>query len=240
MDGNPYAAPRVETTPNRVQGTFGPQEWSVSGALRIGWDAVWRHPGVLIFGFLAVLVIQQIIAQTAKQLFLSQSGVVGPFAEAISALATLPLAIIVGAYLSIGQFRVALAAARGEPVEFGMFFSGMNRLLTGILLLIVLYAGISLGFLFLIVPGVILALGWSLTIPLLADTNLGVVELVSESWEMMNGQKGALLLFSFACAFVMVLSVLALVVGFFVALPMIMVAFAEVYMCITGRRQSES
>lgn len=240
MDHNPYAAPRVDTSPTHSPDAFGPQEWTISGALRVGWDTVFRHPGVLIFGFFVLLLIQQGIAQATEWLVRSQGGMEGPFAEVFGKLATLPVTALVGAYLSIGQFRVALAAARGQAPDFGMYFSGMDRLLTGVILLIVLYAGLVLGFLFLIVPGVILALGWALSFPLLADTKLGVVEILSESWAAMDGQKGALLLFGIAGTCVLLLSLLALVVGFFVALPVVTVAFAEVYMCITGRRQSES
>jgi uncharacterized membrane protein len=154
--------------------------------------------------------------------------------------ATTPITLVIAVFFTIGQFRVALASAREEPIDFGMFFSGLDRLLPGLLLMVVMYVGIVLGFILLIVPGAILALAWSLSFVCLADTKMGPIEALSDSWEQTKGQKMKIFAFSFATIGVFILGLLALFVGVFVAYPVVMVAFAEIYLRITGRRTAET
>src|SRR5690606_21017237 len=132
-----------------------------------------------------------------------------------------------------GHTRVALAAARDEPVEFGTFFSGMDRLLPALLAVFIMYIGVFVGLIFLIIPGLIVALGWSLAYPLLADTKLSTMEVLAESWSMTKGHRMGLVLFILAACGVTILGFLALFVGVFVAIPVLMIAYAEIYMCIT-------
>lgn len=56
----------------------------------------------------------------------------------------------------------------------------------GILIII----GIMFGYLLLIVPGVILTLGWSIAAPVLIVEKKGITESISRSWELTNGYKG--------------------------------------------------
>lgn len=243
MQENPYAAPTVDPNASmqRAAGQSGPREWTVGHAIGVGWQAVKDNPLPLVGGFALVTIINQGITQ-AIQSAMGASAEPGanPFEALAAVAASMPIVLVVGMYFTIGQFRVALAAARGEPVEMGMFFSGFDRLLLGVVLAIIMYVGVAIGMVLLIVPGIILAFGWAMTLPLLSDTKLGVMEILSESWNSMKGHKFHVFGLYFALVGVALLGLLALFVGIFVAIPVIYVALAEVYMCITGRRQSES
>lgn len=241
MEHNPYAAPTVDPTasPQNLTGN-GPRDWTVGHAIGVGWAATKANPLPLVGGFTLVLIINQGI-QSALQSALGMSGnPADPMAAITSAAAFLPIALVLGIYFTIGQFRVAIAAARGEEFQFARFFSGFDRLLPGILVSIVVYLGIILGLVFLIIPGIIISLGWSMVLPLLSDSRAGLGEMLSESWHATKGQRGQIFLFYVACVGVALLGLLGLVVGVLVAIPVIMIAMAEVYMCVTGRRQSES
>jgi TM2 domain-containing membrane protein YozV len=243
MQENPYAAPNVDPNASmqRAPGQNGPQDWTVGQALGVGWQAVKDNPFPLVGGFALVAILNNGITRAIQSAMGATPEPGGnPFDALAGMAASMPIVIVVSMYFAIGQFRVALAAARGQAVEFGAFFSGFDRLLLGIVLAIVLYVGIFIGTLLLIIPGLILAFGWAMAIPLLADTKMGVMEILSESWNSMKGHKFHLLGFMFACVGVLLLGVLALIVGVFVALPVIMVGWAEVYMCVTGRRQAEA
>jgi TM2 domain-containing membrane protein YozV len=243
MENNPYAAPQVDPTPSpesHAQGE-GPREWSVGAALNVGIEAVKKNPGVLIGGYLVVIILQQIIQSGINYALVgSVEQSADPLAALRNAGTTAPVSMVIGVFFTIGQMRVALAAARDEPIDFGLFFSGFDRLLPGILLMVLMYLGIIAGTILLIVPGVIVALAWSMSFASLADTKMGTLELLSDSWEATKGHKFAILIFGFASIGVFLLGVLALFVGIFVAYPIVMVAFAEIYMCITGRRTAEA
>jgi len=241
MQQNPYAAPSVDPTAFRQnQAANGPRDWTIGEVIGVGWQATKRNPLPLIGGFALIIIINQGI-QSVMQSALGLGGdPTDPMAAITGTLAFMPIAIVLGIYFTIGQFRVALAAARGEEIQFARFFSGFDRLLPGIIVSIIMYIGIAVGLMFLIIPGIIISLAWSMVLPLLSDSKAGITEMLSESWNSTKGQRGKIFLFYFACAGVALLGLLALGVGILVAIPVIMIAMAEVYMCVTGRRTGDA
>lgn len=243
MEENPYAAPSVDPipTPSTGRQTEGPRDWTIGEVLGVGWEAVKKNPGVLVGGYFLIAMLQQALQSVVRY------AIFGTFAQPEDPMevlqttgVTTPIALVIAVFFTIGQFRVALASARGEPVDFGMFFSGLDRLLPGLLLMVIMYVGIVLGFILLIVPGAILALAWSLSFMCLADRKMGPIEALSDSWEQTKGQKMKIFAFSFATLGVFILGLLAFIVGVFVAYPVVMVAFAEIYLRITGRRTAQT
>lgn len=243
MEHNPYEAPSVDPIPSpesRLPGD-GPQDWTVGHVLNVGVEAVKKNPGVLIGGYFSIVLVQQVIQSVINKLFFgAYEQAQDPILALQHAGITAPSSLVIGVFFTIGQMRVALAAARDQPVDFGMFYSGFDRMFPGIFLMLAMYIGILLGFVMLVVPGMIVSLAWSLSFALLSDTKMGVREMLGESWEATKGHKLHILLFGFACFGVFLLGVLALFLGIFVAYPIVMVAFAEIYMCITGRRTAEA
>jgi uncharacterized membrane protein len=240
MDQNPYAAPTVDPRPSpRTITGNGPRDWTIGEAIGVGWEAVKANPVPLVGGFTLTLIINQAIQSGLQRVLGLGTTSTDPIEALTGAMAFMPIALFLGIYFSIGHFRVAVAAARGEEFQFARFFSGFDRLLPGVLVSIVLYLGVIVGTLLLIIPGIIVGLGWSMVIPLVADTTTGPGEMLSESWNATKGQRGQLVLFFLASCGVAILGLLALGVGLLVALPVIMIAWAEVYMCVTGRRTAE-
>jgi hypothetical protein len=232
---NPYAAPVADpSAPMPQAGQYGPEDWTIGELISVGWAATMRAPLPLIGGFFLVLVINQAVSSLGQSL-LGGGDASNPMAAVGASLLLLPVTLALSVYLTVGQTRVALAAARDEPIEFSTFFSGANRLLPGLLLLIVVGLGVMFGMLFLIIPGIIVALGWALVFNLLADTDLGVGEMLSESWEATKGQRLRIFAFYLVCGLVVLAGLLALVVGVLVALPVIAIAQAELYQRLTGR-----
>ena len=62
----------------------------------------------------------------------------------------------------------------------------LNMLLVSLLTSII----IGLGFVLLIIPGIILSLGLSMASLLVIDTDLGPIDVLKKSWNMMKGYKG--------------------------------------------------
>jgi hypothetical protein len=239
MDQNPYAAPTVDPRPSPTFTASGPRDWTVGQAIGVGWETTKANFLPLVGGFTLVLIVNQVIQTVLQRAFGLGTTSTDPMAALTGMAAFLPVAIFLSIYFTIGQFRVALAAARGEEFQFARFFTGYDRLLPGLLVTIVVYLGVVVGTLFLIIPGIIIGLGWSMVLPLVADSTSGPGEMLSESWNATKGQRGQIFLFYLACCGVAILGLLALGVGILVAFPVIMIAMAEVYMCVTGRRAAE-
>lgn len=209
--------------------------WTISEVLNVGFSAVRKRPLELIGGCFLINLLAQLPGQLP--LVLSLAGVVGENTPIFWAIQVVSLvgSLILGPYAWVGQLRVALAAARDEDFDFGLFFSGGDRMLPMLAAMVLVYLGAGLGLLLLIVPGVILLLGWALVSVFIADTELGVMESLRESWEATQGHKGSLFLFYLVSCLVCMAGLCACYVGLLVVLPAVMVAFAEVYRRVTGR-----
>jgi len=212
-----------------------PMPWTISEVLNVGFAAVRKRPLELIGGFFLINLLAQLPGQLP--LVLSLAGVVSETTPVFWVIQVVSLlgSMIVGAYAGVGQLRVALAAARDEEFDFGLFFSGGDRMLPMLGAMMLVYLGGLLGMLLLIIPGIILLLGWGLVGALIADTDVGVMESLRESWEAMQGHKVSLLLFFLVSGLLSIAGLCACYVGLFVVLPAIVVAFAEVYRRVTGR-----
>ena len=76
---------------------------------------------------------------------------------------------------------------------------------------------IGLGLIFLIVPGIILAVMWVFTFPVLAENRLSFWEAMQRSAVLTEGYRWRIFLLCLACIPVIVLGFVALCIGIFVA-----------------------
>jgi hypothetical protein len=238
MQENPYAAPEVDATvaPELSGGTVRPRDWTVSHVLGVGWKAIKDQPVPLVGGMLLVTVVQWAAQSLMQFVLLGDAIESADMVRIFSGMGIMfPVLTVIGVYFMIGQIRVALAAARGKPVEIGMYFSGYDKLLPGIVTSLLVSVGVTFGLMLLVIPGILLGLGWALSFFALVDTDASPTEAMSASWEQTKGHRGKIFLFYLACLGVVLVGMLALYVGIFVAIPLILVASAEMYLCVSGR-----
>jgi uncharacterized membrane protein len=134
----------------------------------------------------------------------------------------------------VGFLRISLAAARGKAPEFMTIFSGFDRFLPLLVTNLIYYFGMMLGVLLLIVPGVILFLGFSLAQFYCVDARLGPFAALGESWRAMRGHKGQMFVFICAGVAVYLLGFLACCVGSLPAGALLYVAWAIIYTRLSG------
>lgn len=100
---------------------------------------------------------------------------------------------------------------------------------------ILLGLAIAVGFLLLIVPGIIFTLMFMFTTFIVIDRELGPVEAMKESRRITHGYKWRLLGFGLVLALVNLLGILALVIGLLVSIPVSSLAFAHAYRTLGPR-----
>ncbi len=88
---------------------------------------------------------------------------------------------------------------------------------------------VVVGFILLIVPGIYLAIKYQFFQFLIIDEDMDVIESFKESGRITEGSKWNLFFFVLLLILIVIIGFLALIVGIFVALPVIMVAWAYVY-----------
>ena len=96
----------------------------------------------------------------------------------------------VSLFLSLGLSSYFMKIARGEEPEFKELFSQRNILLKACVTSILTTILLALGYVALIVPGVILTLMYSMITYIYIDNpEIGIIEVMKKSREMMKGHK---------------------------------------------------
>jgi hypothetical protein len=159
------------------------------------------------FALLALLaeVPLQVLQWYTMKSRLGAAAIVGSPGAAI----TYGLTLIASSLLTIFMVYVLQAAIvygtitdlNGRRASFGSCLSmALKVALPLIGLSIISGLGTALGFILLIVPGIIVALGWSVAVPVKVVERAGVFESLSRSWELTSGHKGTIFLLALVFA----------------------------------------
>lgn len=102
---------------------------------------------------------------------------------------------VVWMLLQLALTQLALDTLAGREAALGGAFAlAGRRLLPGLGLVLLSAIGMGFGFLFLIVPGIILLLTWFVIVPVLVGEGRGVFDSFARSGELMRGMRWRLLL----------------------------------------------
>jgi hypothetical protein len=202
---------------------------SVGDCIRYGWETFKQRPWILIGGFLLAMIIS-----TIPGLF-GPTPEIGPEGQIIQQpLTTLDIvlsfvSIIVSVFVALGLTTFSLRAHDNiQGVQIADLWNpGPFWRFLGAHILTVI--AIAIGFVLLIVPGIILSLGLAFVPYLVVERGLGPIESMKESWRITKGHKWQLALLFLALLGINLLGVLALVVGVFVSVPITLIAFAHAY-----------
>jgi len=207
----PPALPSVPAA--ALPGEF--RAWEFIGA---GWNLV--KPHWLVLG--AMFLIQGLIGGVPN-FFFHFSGTA--------------LQFIIGGPVMVGIWRALLGVVAGRKPDIAMMFQGFDRFLDAFLAYLVVGILTLLGIVCLIVPGVILAIMWMFTFPVIAETGLGFWEAMAESARLTEGYRWRLFLLLLSCILVALLGALVCCVGVFIAAAVNFMALALAYRFLQTRKR---
>lgn len=191
----------------------------VGDCVRTGW-AVFQREGLMLVG---MYVACAILAAGPRYTF---NHVLG---EDHRVNLTIQSGAAVFMLLWPGFIVAGLKAVRGAKVEFTDLFAGFRRL--GAVLAWSILGGIAtaIGMLFLVLPGIIVALGLSQAGYLVFDRGMGGLDGLKASWRLMTGYRLSLFLLVLALIGINLLGFLAFCIGFLVTAPLTAVVLAVFY-----------
>jgi hypothetical protein len=188
-------------------------------AIRAGWDALKTY---FLEFLLATLVI--IAVSAISSLFTRGSG----FGSAgISFL----INIFVTGPVSFGVSYYFLKAMRGDAFELGDIFTAFREnylqvVLANFLMMMI----IGLGFVLLIIPGIILLVRLAFVPYLVMDEKLDAVEAIRASWDLTRDHGMNIFLLVLVSVFIMIGGLILLVIGVIPAAILVQAAFAAFYL----------
>lgn len=226
--------------------------WSPSDPVGFAWERIKADP-VTIVGALAVGsiiagaagFIGDFVAQlywAATHFGSSKSAglwdqITDPGYAAIRGI-SMVINYVAQAFMLAGMTSFALKVVRGERYAFADIFSGTRWFLPSLGISVLVAFGVGFGLLFLLVPGIFLALAWSLSLPAAIDRDLGPIEAMSESFRLTDGHKGNILVLFLLLGAIGLLGLCACFVGIFVSGAIAQLALAWVYVRLSGRTTS--
>ena len=142
---------------------------------------------------LVTIIISGIISKVANELFPGKTVTYQELGDlTITTTSTIASLItsFVGIFLGLGLTSYYMKIARGEDVELTEIFSKGNLFLKAVLSSMLAGIVVFFGTLVLIIPGIILALGYAMISYLYIDNpEIGVVDVLKKSRTMMKGHK---------------------------------------------------
>lgn len=242
MNVNPYAPPaadgaRAKRGPRAaLAGT--PRPWTTREVLELAWQRARTQKSVLMGAALCAFGLPQLVTYAPRVFFeVGPRGV--PRDQATAYFVALAVAQLVALFLSsyfiAGSSRMWLDVARGKEARFGDLFSGGARTASTFGVSWLMGMAVAAGFVLLVLPGFVLIAGFSVATYFVVDAEMGPIRALSSSWEVTKGHRLSLLGLWAISVLIVALGSLACGVGVLLAVPIVQVAFAIVYLRMSGR-----
>lgn len=210
--------------------------------IRFGWNRAHRW----VWAFFPVLLLQWLLSsgvtwhreldgQYSIHLWWHSLGILGPELVFTAVFVSI-LAYILSRWVEMGILHGSVQVARDEDVAARDFFVSWKRLgsyLAGSLLFGFI---VGVGFILLVVPGVIWGLRYSMCGYYIVTQDAGPMEALQMSAEATEGHKLELLGLGAASVGVVLLGVLCLVVGLIWAIPTVETAWAAAFLRLSGEQ----
>ena len=196
--------------------------FAVMPLLTRGWEAFRRRPWLLL-GVAATYMLIQAVTGAGD----------GEYDEGRTFAQGLVWLVVSGPLVG-GALHVALRVVRGQDASYGMLFSGFQRFLKLLLIMVLFAVGSGIGYALLLVPGIIFHVGFWPVFLVAMETNLGVWDSFRAAWRLTRGYKWPLLGLLLALVAINLLGVLALVVGVVLTAAVSFAAAAAAYDALTA------
>lgn len=207
---------------------------TISGSYAYGWQQMWKQ---FLYLFLVAVVVT--IARMPMSMVHDSELTGSPGIITLQILAA-AYALLLFPVIQYGGDLLYLRCMRNEKIDISEMFAGFkNNYLNIILSSLLTFAIVGLGFVFLIVPGIILACRLVFVPYLVMDKNFEPVAAVEKSWEMTRGHGWKIFGMGLLAILIVIAGLICFIVGIFFALIWVSTAFASLYYAIDLEEQEK-
>jgi uncharacterized membrane protein len=198
-----------------------PRFFSKSEAVLFGWNTLKKNFGFFL-GMLAIIVAVNLLVGLVMSSFSEE-------APELLVIAVGVISWIFDLLFSMGVIKITLKFCDQEKATYRDLFSAYRLLLNYLVGSLVYGIMVAIGFVFLIVPGIYLAVKYQFYDYLIIDKGMGPIEAIKRSSVLTEGVKRNLVLFWLALVGINILGMIALGVGLIATVPVSWLANAYVY-----------
>ena len=150
------------------------------------------------------------------------------------------LSLLIAGPLQLGLCMYFLKITEGGTPSFFDLFDGFKPLLNALLLFFIINALTILGLFFLIIPGIIIGLGFSMSYYILSEnTEMPFNEALEKSWKLMDGNKMELFVLHLRFIPYYFLGLLFFIIGVFVVVAWHNLAIASYYKELKNKEEQK-
>lgn len=185
------------------------------------WRQLWKHFLVLFL----IVIVYMLISSVSWAFRVANVG--------LSSVLSLAYSILLVNPIGYGVAFAYLKAVRDDPVEvkdmFEVFRDYWNVVLASLLVSVI----VSIGFVLLIVPGIIFACKLAFTPYLVVDRKMAVIEAIKESWRMTGGHAWKVFLIGLLAIPIFIAGLICFGVGVIISIMWVTLAFAALYHAVS-------
>ncbi len=143
--------------------------------------------------------------------------------------------------INYGERYLFLKAMRGEETDLRYLFEGFKtKYLKIILANLIVFALVVIGFVLLIVPGIIILCRLAFVPYLIMDKDLEPMQAVEKSWQMTRGHGWKVFWMGIISFFLLIAGVIVFIVGAIISFMWIHSAFATLYQSVLNQSEEEN
>jgi uncharacterized membrane protein len=209
---------------------------SVGNAFNWGWKKFTENIGTILVAAILYFVVLAVV-QGIGFIFIGNqfddSGDGGFWGDLFAQLVLLVVAFVVQAFLQAGIIRGATQITHGRKPTLATMFTSEQLgqvLLAGLLVGI----AVAIGFLLLIIPGLIVLFYTQFTYFFVVERRLPAVDAIKASAGLINQHVGTMVGFFFASLLAYIVGAILCGVGLIVAVPVVILAQAFMYRTLQG------
>lgn len=143
-----------------------------------------------------------------------------PPTNALGIILTL-IGIVFSLIFGLGYAKNLLQAYDGEEPQFSAYSQQFGKIITYFVTSILYSIIVAIGTVILIIPGIYLALRLQFCYLYIVDENAGIIDSLKKSWAATEGQVIPLFVLALAFIGLMIVGIIALGIGIFIATPLI-------------------
>ena len=143
--------------------------------------------------------------------------------------------------IKYGENLLFVKAMRDEEADFKYLFEGFKtKYLNIVLANLIVTALVMIGFVMLIIPGIIILCRLSFVSFLVMDKNLDPMKAVEKSWQMTRGHGWTIFVMGVISIFVFIAGVIVFIVGAIISIMWIHAAFATMYQSVQNMNDDDN
>jgi Tfp pilus assembly protein PilE len=217
--------------------TLPSEHLSVGSFIKFGWETFKKRPWFFIFAFLIFFLVS-IIANIIGGII--QGLLDGSATSGFGHLIAWFIQNVTSIFVGMGTIAFFIKAHdTPETVRYmdawrpEIFWKYLGAsILLGLIIIV--------GFILLVIPGIIASIVFGFTLYLVVDKGLGPIEALKESARLTKGNRWRMFAFQGASGIIALLGFICLVLGIFVAIPVLALAGIEMYRRIAAAAETQT